>query len=101
MSTPQPALTDIRAHDGSRQFLALPETVSAEKLRHCIRALKARTTGFLDAPAEIWIDFRFAGHDFTINRQNGEYWFFVADPDCPETILHSVAEHFYPYLNAS
>lgn len=90
------ALLNIRAADGSRQFFAQPQTASWYEVRDFVRELPgAKLTGFLtDDVTEAWIDFTFAGHSFTINDQFGEYWFFVADPSCPDAVLDSVAQHF-------
>jgi len=86
-------LTDIRANDGSRQFLTLPESICWDELRRHIESNpKARLTGYLtDSVTEVWIDFRWREHDFTINNQMGEYWLFVKDPSCPDDILIEVA----------
>lgn len=88
-------LTDLRAHDGSRQFLALPESISWERLRTYLGALPgAEITGYLtDHVTEVWIDFRYRGHRFSVNNPCGEYWFFVQDPDCPPAVLEIVAQH--------
>ena len=52
-------------------------------------------TKFLcDGVTEAWIDFAYEGHSFTINDQPGAYWFFVADPACPEALLRVVLDHF-------
>ena len=47
-----------------------------------------------DGVTEAWIDFTFEGHAFTVNDQFGEYWFFVADPTCPDSVLRAVLNHF-------
>ena len=93
-------LTDLRAHDGSRQFLALPESVSWAHLRTHLEILPgAEITGYLtDHVTEVWIDFRYRGHQFSVNNQCGEYWFFVRDPGCPPAILEVVAQHCAPLL---
>jgi hypothetical protein len=88
-------LFDLRMRDGSRQFLALPESVPWNLLRDHVAELKGgKVTGYLtDQITEVWIDFTFRGQKFTINNQFGEYWFFVKNPDCPAEILQHVAEH--------
>ena len=88
-------LLSFKAHDGSRQFLKLPESVGWNELRDHITALPgAELTDYLtDHVTEVWIDFLFRGYKFTVNNQFGEYWFFVDDPDCPEHTLSVVAEH--------
>jgi len=90
-----PLLND-RMYDGSRHFAMLPQTVLWDKVRDHITVLSgAQLTSFIcDGITEAWIDFTFRGHNFSINDQLGDYWFFVQDPECPEDILHVVVEHF-------
>ncbi len=78
--------------DGSRQFGELPQTVLWYRLRDHINTLPGATiTGFLcDGVTEAWIDFAYQGHEFSINDQFGDYWFFVKDPACPDENLLSV-----------
>lgn len=89
-------LFDIRAHDGSRQFAALPQAVSWHDVVRLIEDWdEAKLTNFVtDEVTECWIDFQYQGHQFSINNQNGEYWFFVKSPDCSDEILLRVLTHF-------
>lgn len=89
-------LLDIRMADGSRNFAALPHTVAWDEVRDHVEALQgARLTGFvMNATGEAWLDFAYAGYDFSINNQVGELWFFVEDASCPEPTLLLVADHF-------
>ena len=82
-------------YDGSRQFATFPESVPGTDLLAHIIALDGTTvTDHATANGtEVWIDFEFANHRFSINNQFGEYWFFVADPSCDNEILSHVAEH--------
>jgi len=41
----------------------------------------------------VWIDFTYRGHQFSINNQFGNYWFFVDNPQCSEEILEAVLGH--------
>jgi len=83
-------------HDGSRLFWTCPERVNFSQCRDLVRRLAgAQLTKYLtDDATEVWIDFAFRGHSFSINNQFGEYWFFVADPTCPDEVLLAVATHF-------
>ena len=88
-------LLDVRAHDGSRRFIALPKSVPWRRLRH---HLKARTgvelTGFVtDGVTEGWLDFTYGGHRFTANDQLRQYWFFVDDPAAPDELLRDLADY--------
>ncbi len=96
-----PPLTDFRMHDGSRHFLSLPQSQLWYAVRdHVLTLNGAELIGFLcDHVTEAWIDFAFKDHEFTINDQLGEYWFFAKDPECPETVLLLVANHFAQLLN--
>lgn len=89
-------LTDIRMHDGSRLFASLPMSVLGHGVRnHVVKLSRAELTGFIDPGlTEVWIDFGFEGHRFSINAQLGENWFFVDEPGCPDAILHEVVRHF-------
>jgi hypothetical protein len=89
-------LTDFRAADGSRHFLSLPQSALFDDIRDHVEKLPgARLTGYLtDGIVEVWIDFQYSRYSFTINNQFGEYWFFVADPTCPQELLIDIAEHF-------
>ena len=87
---------DVRMNDGSRHFADLPEIVSFDAMRDHARNLEgANETGFItDEVTEMWLDFTFCGHRFSINNQFGDYWFFVENPECPEPILVEVVQHF-------
>jgi hypothetical protein len=82
-------------HDGSRQFANLPQTVLWYELRDHMATLPGvNITGFVtDNVTEGWIDFAYRRHEFSINDQFGDYWFFVKDPSCPDEILRSVVVH--------
>jgi len=55
----------------------------------------AQPTGFVgDERVEAWLDFDYRGHHFSVNDQLDEYWFFVADPLCPDDVLLAVLTHF-------
>ena len=88
-------LENFTACDGSRQFLTLPDDGDWAGMRDHLAALPgAEMTGFLtDWITETWIDFRYRGHEFSLNTQYGEWWVSVADPACPEEILLAVATH--------
>ncbi len=89
------SLIDLRMYDGSRQFLSLPASKSIFWVRCWLLLLpRARLTTYISSLSESWLDFSCQHHEFTINNQFGEFWFFVADPNCPEAVLTRVAEHF-------
>ena len=88
-------LLNIIMHDGSRNFGDLPESIDWYRLRNHIRRLDgAQVTRFItDDITEAWIDFDYRGHEFSINNQFGNYWFFVANPQCSDEILEAVLRH--------
>ncbi|HWB73467.1 MAG TPA: hypothetical protein VG755_00900 [Nannocystaceae bacterium] len=92
---------DMRMNDGSRHFGDVPEHYDAtvpewEVLREHVRTLAgAELTGYVtDHVTEAWIDFTWRGHSFSLNNQHGQWWFFVADPTCPDELLEGVLDHF-------
>ena len=97
------SLFDIRAHDGSRHFADLPESRSWSALQRHLRKLPgvAITNVISDGFTEVWIDFTLEGHEFSINNQFGEYWFFVRDPGCKDQVLESVVSHCVLLLGSS
>jgi hypothetical protein len=95
-------LLNSRMADGSRHFASLPEKRSWRALRNHLGRLPGVTLGefVTDNVIEAWIDFRYGGHEFTVNNQFGEYWFFVSDPACPESVLDRVREHCGRFLSS-
>ena len=87
-------------NDGSRNFADLPETFFFDELREIIKKFAGATeTAFVtDWVTEVWIDFEYCGHKFSINNQMGDYWFFVENPDCPDEILIEVVQHFEKFI---
>lgn len=103
---PARRVIDMRMHDGSRHFGSLPETYDPavpqwEVLRDAVGKLAgAQLSGFVtDHVTEAWIDFTFAAQRFSINNQQGEWWFFAADPTTSELLLHEVLDHFEARLD--
>jgi hypothetical protein len=94
-------LLDIPMHDGSRHFATLPENSSWEIFRQHIDILEgAFVSDYLtDGITEMWLDFSFRGHSFTVNNQFGEFWFFVQDPCAPVELLAAVTIHFQTLLS--
>lgn len=95
-------LLNLRMSDGSRHFASLPEGRSWRALRHHLAQLPGVTLGELisDNVTEVWMDFRYENHEFTINSQSGDYWFFVRDPACPESALRHVREYCTQFLSS-
>ncbi len=91
---------DHRMNDGSRHFADLPQTKLWYDVRDHVNNLPgAVLQSFLtDDVTEAWIDFTYRSHHFSINDQNGDYWFFVQDPNCPDEILKEVVAHFRTLL---
>lgn len=83
--------------DGSRHFVDLPVEFAFfdELYEHTEKLEGAVITEFLtDGVVEMWLDFEFRGHKFSVNNQFTDYWFFVEDPACPEEVLLEVITHY-------
>jgi hypothetical protein len=87
-------LLDLPTHDGGRQFAALPQMTDPVTLRDHFAKLPGVKVGlFLDSVSESWIEFELEGHEFSVNDQFGEFWFFVKNPDAPDQLLERVTSH--------
>ena len=95
-------LANMIMHDGSRYFGDLPQTANWYDVRDHIAKLQGATiTGFIcDDVLEAWIDFTYRGHQFSVNDQYGDYWFFVDDPECPDDVLQAVLAHCVTLLGS-
>jgi len=93
-------LFDIRMRDGARHFADMPEAVFFDEVADHVEKLDgAEITEFItDGVVEMWLDFEYRGHQFSVNNQLGDYRFFVRDTDCPEDILLEVCDHFRKLL---
>ena len=93
-------LLKIKMNDSSRHFVDLPEIVFFDEFYdHADKLEGAEITEFVtDGVVEMWLDFDFRGHKFSVNNQFGDYWFFVQDPNCPDEILLEVINHFRKLL---
>jgi hypothetical protein len=93
-------LFEMRMNDGSRHFVDMPEVVFFDELADHVEELEdAEITEFItDGVVEMWLEFDFRGHQFSVGNQFGDYWFFVRDPNCPEEILFEVIDHFRTLL---
>ncbi|HEX8247613.1 MAG TPA: hypothetical protein VF599_05560 [Pyrinomonadaceae bacterium] len=82
--------------DGSRHFADLPEVVFFDEFADHVEKLEdAEITEFItDGVVEMWLDFEYRGHHFSVNNQFGDYRFFVQDPDCADEISLEVCDHF-------
>jgi hypothetical protein len=94
-------LLEIKMHDGSRHFASFPEIVFFDDFYEITEQLDgAEITEFMmDGVLEMWLDFNFSGHKFSVSNQYGEYWFFVENPNCPDAILLEVMSHFSERLS--
>lgn len=93
-------LLEAKMTDGSRHFVDLPEVVFFDELyEHTEEPRGAEMTEFIaDGVVEMWLEFEFRGHNFSVTNQFGDYWFFVEDPQCPDEILLEIVEHFRELL---
>lgn len=93
-------LLEIKMSDGSRHFVDMPEVVFFDEFADHVEELEgAEITEFLtDGVVDMWLDFEFSGHKFSVTTQLGDYWFFVEDASCPDEILIEVIDHFRQLL---
>ena len=93
-------LLEIKMNDGSRHFVDMPEVVFFDDFYDHTEELDgAEITEFLvDGVVEMWLDFEYSGHNFSVNNQMGDYWFFVQDATCPDEILLEIIDHFRKLL---
>ena len=72
-------------------FHSIPESDDLQKIVQIIRALPTVKIDKIlsDKVTEIWLDFHFQDHQFSINNQMGEYWFFCLE-DCPLDVRESL-----------
>lgn len=89
-------LLENKMSDGSRHFVDMPEVVFFDEFADHVEELDgAEIIEFLtDGVVDMWLDFEFSGHKFSVTTQFGDYWFFVQDADCPDEILIEVIDHF-------
>jgi hypothetical protein len=93
-------LLENKLDDGSRHFVDMPEVVFFDEIADHVEKLDgAEITEFLtNGVVEMWLEFEFAGHKFSVTNQFGDYWFFVQDVDCTEEILFEIIDHFRQLL---
>ena len=88
-------------NDGWRHFVDFPvEAAFFDDFADHVEELDgAEITEFLtDGIVEMWLEFEFRGHNFTVNNQLFDYMFFVEDATCPDEILLEIIEHFRKLL---
>jgi hypothetical protein len=93
-------LLNKKMSDGSRNFLLLPvgSTPPLSLLFRVFTLWGAFPTAYVPSFSESWIDFRYKGEKFSVNNQSGDYWFFVENSSCKESVLLLVANHFQRVL---
>ena|SRR5688572_13166310 len=91
---------DRKMKDGSRHFVDMPEVVFFDEFADHVERLEgAEITEFItDGVVEMWLEFEYRSHKFSVNNQFGDYCFFVLDPNCPEKILLEIVDHFRELL---
>ena len=89
-------LLERKIKGGARHFVDLPEVIFFDDFYDYTEEFEgAEITEFLtNGVVEMWLDFEFRGHKFTVNNQFGDYWFFVENPECPDEILLEVIAHY-------
>lgn len=82
-------LFNMTMNDGSRHFYGRPTDISWDDLLDGLERLKDLeiTAIVTDDVIETWVDFIYRNYEFSINNQNGEFWFFAETRGCPEDVL--------------
>ena len=93
-------LREIKMNDGSRHFVDMPEVVFFDEFADHVEELEGAeiTEFFTDGIVEMWLDFEYRGHKFSVNNQFGDYMFFVEEASCDEEILLEIIDHFRKLL---
>lgn len=93
-------LLEAKIKDGARHFVDMPEAVFFDEFADHVEELDgAEITEFLtDGVVDMWLEFDFGGHKFSVTTRFGDYWFLVEDADCPEEILIEIIDHFRQLL---
>jgi hypothetical protein len=86
---------NMTMNDGSRHFYAHPTVISWDDLLDHLEKLDGlEITGIVtDEVTETWADFTYRTCEFSINDQNGEFWFFSENQNCPEKVLLEIGGH--------
>ena len=93
-------LFENKLNDGSRHFVDMPEVVFFDEVADHVEELEgAEIIEFItNGVVEMWLEFEFLEHTFTVTNQFGDYWFFVRDANCPDEILLEIIDHFRKLL---
>ena len=85
-----------KMRDGSRHFVDMPEVIFFDEVADHVEELGgSEITEFLtDGVVEMWLEFDYREHRFSVNNQFGDYWFLVEDANCLDEILLEIVEHF-------
>ena len=86
---------NMTMNDGARHFYAHPTVISWDDLLDHLEKLgDLEITGIVtDDVVETWVDLTYRTYEFSINDQNGEYWFFSENQNCPEKVMAEIVEH--------
>lgn len=89
-------LYENKINEQWRHFVDLPEVVFFDEFADHVEELEgAEITEFqTDGVVEMWLEFTYRGHKFSVNNQLGDYRFFVHDPKCQDEILLEIIDHF-------
>lgn len=87
-------LLDFRNANGSRHFASIPDRFGPHEWQAMQQRLSSlvgvTVTSFVDIISQAITDFTYRGHEFAVDTQFGELWFFTPDPECPDELLAEV-----------
>ena len=76
--------------DGSRHFAEVPWCLPSTLKLRLVETRGVAVTAFIDSATETWLDFTYAGHEFSVHNPLNDFWLFVRNPTCPEALLRTV-----------
>ena len=87
-------------NDNARHFVDLPEVIFFDELSDHLEELPGYELNEFEADGVIglWIDFNWAGQRFFVDKQPGDYRFYVEDPECEDGILLELSSHLRSLL---
>ncbi len=94
-------LRDYGFDNGTRlfaEFSGSTDVASLKKHARNLRGVTIITTPQVESGNDSILSFSFRGRDFFVTSSQGDFLFFVADVDAPDSVLMTVAVHFNKLL---
>jgi hypothetical protein len=78
--------------DGSQHRAEVPWRPPLALKQQLLRTPGMRLVPFTTSPAEARVDFEYAGHSFTAHDPLNDFWLFVSNAKCQESVLRRIVE---------